>query len=157
MEFRVYYGFLWMLFCRFLVQIRNMQLSRSFALQGNHPVCSIFDTISLTCGGGSKMIDNRALIRESRASLITYPRLVTMARAKKTCPCISDISVSRFSICKLTFSPSRHAWVILHLEILMRSHSFPFSFIWVTKKCDFISYVKTAHLWLRTKDTTTTR
>ena len=47
----------------------------------------------------------------------TYPRLITMARAKRTCPCNSDTILSKFSIFKLTFSPSWHPWFILHPQL----------------------------------------
>ena len=54
-----------------------------------HPVCFIFDIMSLNFGGGSKLAGNSPFVRETRASLSAYRSLVTRARAKRICPCSS--------------------------------------------------------------------
>ena len=58
--------------------------------EGNCPVCSIFDPMSPICGGGSKLAGTSPLVRETRSSLRTYPRLVIVKCAIRTCPCNSN-------------------------------------------------------------------
>ena len=57
----------------------------------------------------------------------------------QNCSCNSDTNHCNFSFSKLTYSPSRYTWVMLHPQLLMRSQSFSISLIWATSKSKFLS------------------
>ena len=95
--------------------------------------------MSLICGGGSKLAGNSLLVRETRPSLRTYSRLLTMACATRTCSCYLYTIVSKFAICKLTLAHLDTLGLSCTPNQLMRSHYFSFSLIWATRKSKFLS------------------
>ena len=95
-----------------------IHLSMSLRIMGHQNRCRVLSSVlcNAMCPPFTleSPVNVTPLVRETKASLSSYPMLVTMACAKRTCSCSSDIILGRYSICKLTLSPSRYAWVILN-------------------------------------------